>query len=94
MILQSSFCISQANRSDIRANGDEALPVAWSKDSQEATPADGDGNNSTCTERWKAAQSDNLKRMWAIYRETGIFLSACRHGFIWWIVDMIESGEL
>ncbi|KAH9952513.1 hypothetical protein BGW80DRAFT_1194853 [Lactifluus volemus] len=84
----------QANRSDIHANGDEALPVAWSKDSQEATPADGDGNNSTCTERWKVAQSDNLKRMWVIYRETGIFLSACRHGFIWWIVDMIESGEL
>jgi hypothetical protein len=22
------------------------------------------------------------------------FLSACRYGLIWWIVDMIESGEL
>lgn len=69
-------------------------PLAWSKDTQEATPADGDDTNGACTEHWKAAQSDNLKRMWSIYQETGIFLSACRHGLIWWIVDMIESGEL
>jgi hypothetical protein len=32
--------------------------------------------------------------MWAIYRETGIFLSACRHGLIWWICNMVSSGEL
>lgn len=67
---------------------------AWSKDAQEATPADGDEDQTPCTERWKAAQNDNLKRMWAIYRETGIFLSACRHGMIWWICDMVSSGEL
>lgn len=67
---------------------------AWSKDVQEATPADGDEDQTLCTERWKAAQSDNVKRMWSIYRETGIFLSACRHGVIWWICDMVTSGEL
>jgi len=50
--------------------------------------------HSTCTDRWKAAMSDSLKKMWSIYRETGIFISVCRHGLIWWIVDMIESGEL
>ncbi|KAI0259648.1 hypothetical protein BC834DRAFT_833130 [Gloeopeniophorella convolvens] len=69
-------------------------PQAWSKDLEEATPADGANEQTTCTERWKAAQSDNLKRMWAIYHETGIFLSACRHGLIWWICDMVLSGEL
>ncbi|KAI0310830.1 hypothetical protein OF83DRAFT_1226273, partial [Amylostereum chailletii] len=59
-----------------------------------ATVADGDDNDTTCTDRWKAAMNDNLKRMWAIYRETGIFPSACRHGMIWWFCDMVESGEL
>ncbi|KAI0248965.1 hypothetical protein BJV78DRAFT_1097215, partial [Lactifluus subvellereus] len=34
------------------------------------------------------------KRMWSIYRETGIFLSACRHSLIWWICDMVSSGKL
>lgn len=75
-------------------NDDNDNDVRWSKDEKEATPADGDHELSTCTERWKAAQSDSVKRVWAIYRETGIFISACRHGFIWWICDMVESGEL
>ncbi|KAI0058312.1 hypothetical protein BV25DRAFT_1902184 [Artomyces pyxidatus] len=44
--------------------------------------------------RWKAAMSDSHKRVWAIYWETGIFVAACRHGMIWWICDMVESGEL
>ncbi|KAI0247563.1 hypothetical protein BJV78DRAFT_1133077, partial [Lactifluus subvellereus] len=67
---------------------------AWSKDGQEATPADGDEDQTPCTERWKAVQNDNVKQMWAIYRETGIFLSVCRHGLVWWICDMVSSGEL
>ena len=45
-----------------------------------------------CT-NWKAAQSDSKKRMWGIFEETGLFASACRHGFILWIADMIRSGE-
>ncbi|KAI0055028.1 hypothetical protein BV25DRAFT_1873233 [Artomyces pyxidatus] len=67
---------------------------AWSSNVNEATAADGDDEGTTCTDRWKAAMSDSHKRMWAIYRETGIFISACWHGMIWWICDMIESGEL
>ncbi|KAI0371593.1 hypothetical protein BV20DRAFT_1035224 [Pilatotrama ljubarskyi] len=42
----------------------------------------------------KAAQSDEKKRSWDIFDETGIFASACRHGFILWIIDMVHSGEL
>ncbi|KAI0055191.1 hypothetical protein BV25DRAFT_1930474 [Artomyces pyxidatus] len=67
---------------------------AWGTDEHEASAADGDEDDTTCTDRWKAAMNDSLKRMWAIYRETGIFLSACRHGLVWWICDMVESGEL
>ncbi|KAI0044055.1 hypothetical protein FA95DRAFT_1497723, partial [Auriscalpium vulgare] len=63
-------------------------------DATQAAPTDGEDKSSTCTERWKAAMSDSHKRMWAIYRETGVFLSACRHSMIWWYCDMGESGEL
>ncbi|KAJ3717729.1 hypothetical protein C8R42DRAFT_610832 [Lentinula raphanica] len=47
-----------------------------------------------CTENWKAAASDSQKRMWNIFEESGVFVSACRHGFILWICDMVRSGEL
>jgi hypothetical protein len=47
-----------------------------------------------CSKNWKAAADDDKKRMWAIFDETGIFVAACRHGFILWYADMIKSGEL
>ncbi|KAG6857076.1 hypothetical protein C0991_004818, partial [Blastosporella zonata] len=64
-------------------------------DETEGDPTDGDTNSlSSCTINWKAAASDEKKKMWAIFDEAGIFASACRHGFILWIADMIQSGEL
>ncbi|KAG1837662.1 hypothetical protein F4604DRAFT_1885677 [Suillus subluteus] len=47
-----------------------------------------------CSKNWKAAASDEKKRMWAIFKETGIFVAACCHGFILWYADMVQSGEL
>ncbi|KIJ04496.1 hypothetical protein PAXINDRAFT_22215 [Paxillus involutus ATCC 200175] len=47
-----------------------------------------------CSKNWKAAASDEKKRMWAIFDETGIFVAACRHGLILWYTDMVKSGEL
>ncbi|KAG1858513.1 hypothetical protein F4604DRAFT_1589518 [Suillus subluteus] len=47
-----------------------------------------------CSKNWKATASDEKKRMWAIFEETGIFVAACRHGFILWYADMVRSGEL
>jgi Kyakuja-Dileera-Zisupton transposase len=73
-------------------NDDDTL--TWAVDAEQAGAADGDTEGTTCTDRWQAAMSDVLKRMWSIYRESGIFLSACRHGMIWLVVDMIRSGEL
>ncbi|KAG1869941.1 hypothetical protein F4604DRAFT_1926724 [Suillus subluteus] len=49
---------------------------------------------SACTDNWKAAAADAKKKSWGIFEETGIFASACRHGLILWIGDMIRSGEL
>jgi hypothetical protein len=47
-----------------------------------------------CADHWKAAASTEHKKMWAIFDETGLFASACRHGLILWIADMIRCGEL
>ncbi|KAI0674307.1 hypothetical protein C8Q78DRAFT_1014194 [Trametes maxima] len=47
-----------------------------------------------CTRNWKAAGREQDKTMWGIFHESGIFASACRHGFILWVTDMIKSGEL
>lgn len=54
----------------------------------------GDTQLYQCTENWKAAAPDSQKHAWDMFDETGIFASACRHGFILWIADMIRSGEL
>ncbi|KAI9060960.1 hypothetical protein FKP32DRAFT_1678555 [Trametes sanguinea] len=48
---------------------------------------------SPCASNWKAAAADEKKRMWGIFEETGIFASACRHGLILWVADMVRSGE-
>lgn len=47
-----------------------------------------------CADNWKAAAAAERKRMWAIFEESGIFASACRHGMILWIIDMVRCGEL
>lgn len=48
----------------------------------------------TCVKNWKSASDDDSKRMWAIFDESGVFMSACRHGLVLWIIDMVRSGEL
>jgi len=62
----------------------------------EGDPTDGaqPGITVACADNWKASQADEVQRMWNIYEETGIFASACRHGMILWLVDMVRSGEL
>jgi hypothetical protein len=49
---------------------------------------------SQCMQRWRNAGPDSQKRMFDVFDETGIFLVACRHGFILMMCDMIRSGEL
>lgn len=47
-----------------------------------------------CVKNWKAASAEEKKKMWAIFDESGIFASVCRHGLVLWIADMVRSGEL
>ena len=61
----------------------------------EGDPTDGcPEGRSSCTRNWKAAQADDKKRSWGIFEENGIFASACPHGLILWLIDMVRSGEL
>ena len=47
-----------------------------------------------CATNWKAAASKEKKRMWGVFDETGVFACACPHGFVLWLADMVQSGEL
>jgi Kyakuja-Dileera-Zisupton transposase len=60
----------------------------------EGDPTDGHTGLATCTDRWRAANADNAKGMYHTFQETGIFVSVCRNGLIWTIVDMMRSSEL
>lgn len=50
-------------------------------------------NDSSCTDNWKAANTiaENTTN---IFEQTGVFVSACRHGIIQTLVEMRRSGEL
>ena len=48
----------------------------------------------SCASNWKAVATTERKKMWGVFDETSIFTSACPHGLILWLVDMIQSGEL
>ena len=61
-------------------------------DDEYATEVD-DPQLEPCASNWKAAVSMEKKRMWGVFDETGIFASACPHGFILWLADMVQSGE-
>lgn len=48
-----------------------------------------------CTQRWRNARPESEKTaQWDALDETGVFICACRHGFIVAVVDMWQSGEL
>ncbi|KAG1884380.1 hypothetical protein F4604DRAFT_1677018 [Suillus subluteus] len=50
-------------------------------------------HNSLCTENWKAANAVTEKTI-NVFDQTGVFVSACRHGIIQTVVEMRQSGEL
>lgn len=62
-------------------------------DSTDETQSPESVNSSECVKNWKAARTDNKKRVMGMFDETGIFASVCRHGLILWVTDMVRSGE-
>ncbi|KAG1863273.1 hypothetical protein DFJ58DRAFT_656566, partial [Suillus subalutaceus] len=49
-------------------------------------------DNITCTEKWAAAKSVEEDKI-SVFEQTGIFILACRHGFVECIAEMKHSGE-
>ncbi|KAG1721787.1 hypothetical protein EDB19DRAFT_1835287 [Suillus lakei] len=47
-----------------------------------------------CVDRWRNAAPESQKKMFAIFKKSGIFITVCRHGFLLTICDMVRSGEL
>ncbi|KAG1856478.1 hypothetical protein F4604DRAFT_1590377 [Suillus subluteus] len=51
------------------------------------------GETTNCTENWTAAKSVEENKIF-VFEQTGIFILACRHGFVECVVEMKRSGEL
>ena len=47
-----------------------------------------------CINRWHNAAPEARKKMFAIFRKSGIFIAVCHHGFLLSICDMVRSREL
>ena len=85
---------------------DEVQPPAQKSVKQEVEDEDEiiDGDNccitetdnvqlENCASNWKAAVLMEKKRMWGVFDEAGVFASACPHGFVLWLADMVQSRE-
>ncbi|KAG2363364.1 hypothetical protein BDR07DRAFT_1450743 [Suillus spraguei] len=84
-----------ASQSNALSSDDENLdPISCIPTGEDPGPSNMSQPTSACTDSWKAATADVKKKLWGIFEETGVFASACHHGLVLWIADMIRSGEL
>ncbi|KAG1859684.1 hypothetical protein F4604DRAFT_1882717 [Suillus subluteus] len=49
---------------------------------------------SICVDQWCNTAPESRKKMFAIFKKSGIFITVCRHSFLLTICDMVWSGEL
>jgi hypothetical protein len=47
-----------------------------------------------CVDTWKNLAADEKKKLGNYHRETGLFVTVCRHGICLIMCDMVRSGEL
>lgn len=80
-IFTSNFFLSDAAVEQFKSD-------VWSQ------PIDYSGNvNDNSMENWTAARLVEENKV-LVFEQTGIFVMACRHGFIECITEMKHSGEL
>lgn len=79
----------------------QARQPAWQQPSDPDDPwiDEPDSNDSAepptiCVDCWRNAAPESRKKMFAIFKKSGIFVTVCRHGFLLTICDMVRSGEL
>ncbi|KAG1731985.1 uncharacterized protein EDB91DRAFT_1058319 [Suillus paluster] len=57
-------------------------------------PSEMEGSEFWCTDRWRNAGPEQRKKMFAVFDESGIFITACWHRFVLLACNMVRSGEL
>ncbi|KAG1860775.1 hypothetical protein F4604DRAFT_2035060 [Suillus subluteus] len=77
------------NESDQRPARDPDDPWVDEPDSVDSAEP-----RTVCVDRWRNATPESQKKMFAIFKKSGIFITVCRHGFLLTICDMVRSGEL
>ena len=82
------------NDRDDDVDNTAAEDAPWITVDEPGEAADGEEKFTSCTKNWKASADESSKKSLAVYESTGIFPSACRHGFILKVAEMVESGEL
>ncbi|KAG6380278.1 hypothetical protein JVT61DRAFT_8380 [Boletus reticuloceps] len=65
--------------------------VDWFKHEDVEDP---DSSVMHCVERWRNSGSEEWKRMFKVFDESGIFIACCQHCFMLTVCDMVQSGEL
>lgn len=85
---------------DIHVKGPEVPPPPPLFDEEEAKemgrddePSQQKTEISECVRNWKAAQTDSKKHVMEKFDETSWFSCGCRYGLVFWVVDMVKTGE-
>ncbi|KAG1729165.1 hypothetical protein EDB19DRAFT_1913537 [Suillus lakei] len=93
--LEPDYIDVYVSQSNAPSSDDENLdPTSHMPTGEDPGSSNTSQPTSACTDNWKAATADAKKKLWGIFEETGVFASACHHGLILWIADMIRSREL
>ncbi|THH00432.1 hypothetical protein EW026_g2103 [Hermanssonia centrifuga] len=80
-------------KDDVKDKPGKATAKKKRKDQAVIEPPEGD--SSSCAERWNASKaSAAADETVHTFEQTGIFLSACRHGIVETVAEMRRSGEL
>ncbi|TDL17784.1 hypothetical protein BD410DRAFT_843337 [Rickenella mellea] len=77
-----------------KGKGKASIPDPADEDSNDWQHVPESDPTAICIDRWRNAGPEERKKMFAMFSESGLFLTACRHGFVLLICDMIRSGEL
>ena len=63
----------------------QTFPTQYNEDPSSTNP---------CAQRWHNMREELTAKMWGVFKETGLFLALCRHGFVLLLANMVHSGEL
>ncbi|KAG9313581.1 hypothetical protein JVU11DRAFT_5911 [Chiua virens] len=87
----SDYWISRHNVDRFK---DEVKPGSRSCKDNWEDMEDPDSSMMHCVECWRNAGSEEQKRMFKVFDESGIFIACCRHRFMLVVCDIVQSGEL